>query len=352
MRLKKMVNKISIYSLTLEQLTSQITSIGLKKHNAIQIYQWLYQKNASSFDEMSNIAKSSREILKDHFTFCSLKITKRLIDEVDETTKFLFELHDGQLIETVLMKFDYGYSVCISSQVGCNMGCKFCASGLLKKIRDLSVDEIVMQYVETQKYLNSLNNQRINNMVIMGIGEPFDNYDNIKNALSIFNNHYGIAVGNRHITISTCGIVPKIEQFPYDFPQVNLAISLHAPNDKLRSQLMPINNAYNLDQLMKSIKKYLSITNRRISFEYILLKDINDSDDHAKQLGKLLEGMLCYVNIIVYNNINEHDFQPSDRYKSFMNILKKYGVMTTKRLERGTKINAACGQLRAKQIKQ
>jgi 23S rRNA (adenine2503-C2)-methyltransferase len=347
-----MANKISIYSLTLEQLIDQIVTIGLKKHNAIQIYQWLYQKNVNSFNEMSNIAKTSREILKDHFTFCSLKITKRLMDEVDETTKFLFELHDGQLVETVLMKFDYGYSVCISSQVGCNMGCKFCASGLLKKIRDLSVDEIVMQYVEMQKYLNSLNGQRINNMVIMGIGEPFDNYDNIKNALSIFNNHYGIAIGNRHITISTCGIVPKIEQFPYDFPQVNLAISLHAPNDKLRSQLMPINNAYNLEQLIKSIKKYLSITNRRISFEYILLKGINDSDEHAEQLGRLLEGMLCYVNIIVYNNINENDFQPSDRYKQFMNILKKYGVMTTKRLERGAKIDAACGQLRAKQIKQ
>jgi 23S rRNA (adenine2503-C2)-methyltransferase len=346
-----MTSKISIYALTLDELVNEITKLSLKKHNAIQIYQWLYQKNVNRFEEMTNIAKSSVDILKNHFIFNNLKIIKHLSDEKDETIKFLFELHDGQLIETVLMKFDYGYSICISSQVGCNMGCKFCASGLLKKIRDLSVDEIIMQYVEMQNYLTKLNGQRINNMVVMGIGEPFDNYENIKNALTIFNNHYGIGLGNRHITVSTCGMVPKIEQFAKDFPQINLAISLHAANDKLRSELMPINEAYNLDLLMKSIKNYLALTNRRISFEYVLLKDVNDGDVDAEQLGKLLKGMLCYVNIIVYNNINEHDFQPSTRYQSFMNVLKKYGVMATKRLERGIKINAACGQLRAKQIK-
>jgi 23S rRNA (adenine2503-C2)-methyltransferase len=346
-----MPKQISIYTLTLEELSQHIVNLGLKKHNATQIYQWIYQKQVSDFKLMSNIAKTSYPILEKHFYFNKLELVKTLSDDKDETIKFLFKLTDGQFIETVLMKFDYGYSVCISSQVGCNMGCKFCASGLLKKIRDLTTDELVLQFVEVQNYLNKKSNIRINNMVIMGIGEPFDNYDNLKHALDIFNNHYGIALGNRHITVSTCGLAPKILQFAKDFPQVNLAISLHAPTDELRNQLMPINKAYNIEILMNTIKKYLQETKRRISFEYILLKDINDRDEHAEQLGKLLKGLLCYVNIIVYNNVNEKKYLPSNRYIPFMKILKKYYVIATKRLERGIKINAACGQLRAEQLK-
>jgi 23S rRNA (adenine2503-C2)-methyltransferase len=184
----------------------------------------------------------------------------------------------------------------------------------------------------------------------MGIGEPFDNYDNLSKALKIFNNHYGLAIGNRHITVSTCGLIPKILEFAKDFPQINLAISLHAPSNELRNELMPINKSYNLQKLIKTVKEYLAITNRRISFEYILLKNINDSDQHAEGLGKLLKGLLCYVNIIVYNSVNEKQFKPSNRYVQFMNILKKYNLIVTKRLERGIKINAACGQLRAQKI--
>jgi 23S rRNA (adenine2503-C2)-methyltransferase len=220
-------------------------------------------------------------------------------------------LEDGQRIETVLMSFDYGYSVCISSQVGCNMGCKFCASGILKRVRNLTSDEMVLQYVELQRYLTKLNQQRISNLVVMGIGEPFDNYDNLADALCILNNHHGIGLGSRHITVSTCGVVPMIEKFAKDFGQINLAISLHAPNDKLRDEMMPINKVYNLKSLIGSIKKYLTIANRRISFEYILLENVNDKPEHVAQLAQLLKGILCYVNIILYNNVNEYNFRPS-----------------------------------------
>jgi 23S rRNA (adenine2503-C2)-methyltransferase len=298
---------------------------------------------------MSNIAKLNYKILNQHYYFNHLKMIKKESDAKEDTIKFLFEFHDKQCIETVLMKFDYGYSVCISSQIGCNMGCKFCASGLLKKKRNLTTDEFVLQFLEVQNYLVKKHNVHIKNIVIMGIGEPFDNYDNLKQALNIFNNHYGIGIGNRHITVSTCGLTPQILQFAKDFPQTNLAISLHAPTDELRNQLMPINKNYNLSMLIDTVKQYIDITNRRVSFEYILLKHINDSNQHAEQLGKLLKGLLCYVNIIVYNPINKKEFIPSNRYLIFMEILKKYGVMTTKRLERGIKINAACGQLRALQ---
>jgi 23S rRNA (adenine2503-C2)-methyltransferase len=300
---------------------------------------------------MSNIAKSSISLLEDAFKINNLKTIKTLIDKSDETTKFLFELDDEEIIESVLMKFDYGYSVCVSTQVGCNMGCKFCASGLLKKVRNLSVDEIILQIVKIQNYLYQKNQHHISNIVIMGIGEPFDNYENLSNALMIMNNHYGLAIGNRHITVSTCGIIPKILQFAKDFPQVNLAISLHATNNELRSKLMPINNAYPLDKLISVLKQYLKITNRRISFEYILLKDINDHDIHIKQLGELLKGMLCYVNLIIYNQVNEHNFKPSNRYQEFINGLKHYGIIATKRLERGSEIAAACGQLRVSNLK-
>ncbi|MDR1234966.1 MAG: 23S rRNA (adenine(2503)-C(2))-methyltransferase RlmN [Mycoplasmataceae bacterium] len=345
-----MSNKISIYSLSLIDLEKQLIKLNLKKHNAAQIFQWIYQKQTYAFNKMTNIAKTSYQILDNNFQFNHLKLVQKNADEKEETIKFLFELHDKELIETVLMKFDYGYSICISSQIGCNMGCKFCASGLLKKIRNLSTDELVLQLVEVQKYLQDKNNVRISNIVVMGIGEPFDNYDNLKQAINIFNNHYGIAIGSRHITVSTCGLAPKILEFAKDFAQVNLAISLHAPNNYLRNQLMPINKKYDLKILMNSIKTYLSITNRRISFEYILLEGINDFNELAEELGKLLKGMLCYVNIIVYNNVNETKYRPSNKYLSFINILKKYGIIATKRLERGIKINAACGQLRANHI--
>jgi len=301
---------------------------------------------------MTNIAKSSIKILNDHFYFDQLSVFDVLVDDRDETTKFLFKLSDNQKIETVIMKFNYGYSICVSSQVGCNMGCKFCASGLLKKVRNLSTNEIVLQFLYANKYLLEHKNEAISNMVVMGIGEPFDNYDNLVNAINIIKDHYGIGLGARHITVSTCGLVNKIIPFANDLPQVNLAISLHAANDQTRDVIMPINHRYKLKELMDEIKKYIEITNRRVSFEYILLKNVNDDQKHLNDLVRLTKGLLCYVNLILYNSVDENGFEASDQAEHFIKELNKNHIICTKRLERGSKINAACGQLRAKYERQ
>jgi 23S rRNA (adenine2503-C2)-methyltransferase len=300
---------------------------------------------------MTNIAKQSLQVLNDTFYFSPLKVITKMVDEHDETTKFLFELEDGEKIETVLMKFEYGYSICISTQVGCNMHCKFCASGLLKKVRNLSVSEMILQFLQVSHYLQANKKEHISNMVLMGIGEPFDNYENVIQALDIFNDHFGIGLGSRHITVSTCGLPEKILQFAKDCPQINLAISLHAPNDELRSKLMPINTTFPISDLMEVVKKYIAMTNRRVSFEYVLLDNINDTDACAKELAHLLKGLLCYVNIISYNSVSEHSFKSSKRLNEFSDLLTRLKIMNTKRLERGTKIAAACGQLRAKHEK-
>ncbi len=341
------INKTSIYSYDLNSLEEKFLNLGLKKFNAKQVFQWIYQKNVTDFDKMSNIAKSSIEILKKNFIFNQFKIINTLIDPRDETTKFLFELSDKQVIETVLMKFDYGYSICVSSQVGCNMGCKFCASGLLKKIRCLNVDELVLQVIMVNNYLKQNNKTSISNLVCMGIGEPFDNYENLKKFLNILNDPFGIGLGARHITVSTCGLVKKIIQFGKDFPQMNLAISLHAPTDKLRNKLMPVNNAYPLTMLMDALKQYQKITKNRIGIEYILLKNINDTQECARQLVKLLKPIYCYINLIRYNEVAENQFKTSDKVNDFSKILNSNNIICTIRLERGGKIAAACGQLRA-----
>lgn len=341
-------NKLSVYSLTLSQLQEELVSIGLKKFNAQQIFQWIYQKYSNSFYDFSNIGKQSIKIIEEHFSINDIHEVNKLIDKHDETTKFLFELSDKQHIETVLMKFSYGYSICISTQVGCNMGCKFCASGLKKKIRNITTDEIVLQYLKVNKYLLNKNSNKINNIVIMGIGEPFDNYQNLSNAINIFKDHFGIAVGSRHITVSTCGLINRFSDFAKNFNQINLAISLHAPNDEIRNELMPINKTYNIKALFEAINQYFKHSNRRISFEYILIDGINDQDRHALELCKLLKGLICYVNIILYNSVNEYKYKPSKRIKQFCAILNKHNIKHTKRLERGLSINAACGQLRIK----
>lgn len=340
-------NKTSIYSYDLKSLEEKFISLGLKKFNAKQVFQWIYQKGVVDFDKMSNIAKSSIEILKNNFIFNQFEIINTLIDPRDETTKFLFELSDKRVIETVLMKFDYGYSICVSSQVGCNMGCKFCASGLLKKIRSLNVDELVLQVVTVNNYLRQNNKSPISNLVCMGIGEPFDNYDNIKKFLSILNDPFAIGLGARHITVSTCGLINKIVEFGKDFPQMNLAISLHAPNDELRDKLMPVNHAYPLSMLIDSLIKYQKITKNRIGIEYILLKGINDTAECAKQLVKILKPIYCYINLIRYNEVAENEFKTSDKVNDFSKILNSNNIICTIRLERGSKIAAACGQLRA-----
>ena len=344
-------NKISIYSKTLNQLEKDFLNFGLKKFNAKQVFNWIYKNDSINFDDMSNIAKSSIEIIKSHYEINTLKTLTTKIDPIDETTKFLFELHDGNSIETVLMKFNYGYSICISTQVGCNMGCEFCASGLLKKKRNLSVDEIVLQYVVVNNFVVKEKNERIGNIVIMGIGEPLDNFENLIDAINILTCHDGLAIGSRHITVSTCGLANKIVEFGKLLPQVNLAISLHASDNETRNKLMPINKVYPIEQLIKSLKEYSKYSNRRLSFEYILFDKINDSTENALALADILEGLICYVNIILYNSVIEKQYKRSSRAKEFCEILNARGITSTIRLERGKNIDAACGQLRVKHEK-
>ena len=334
----------NLYNLTIEELEDYFQSIGEKKFKAIQTYTWLYEKRINSFDEMTDMKKSVIEKLKADFVIDKLKLIK--VERDTLVNKYLFELYDGSLVESVLMRHDYGCSICVSSQVGCNMGCKFCESGRLKKVRNLNAYEMILQILAVNDDIQ----EKISHVVIMGIGEPFDNYENVTNFIKIINHPKGLSIGSRHITVSTCGIVPKILQFA-DFPyQVNLAISLHAPNDEIRSKIMPINNAYKIKDIMDALKIYYRKTNRRITFEYIMLDGVNDSDDNAIELCKLLKGLNCYVNLIPYNETNNIQYKRSknDRILKFYDIIKKNNVGVTIRREFGTNISAACGQLRSK----
>ena len=335
--------KSNIYGYTLEQLEEYFLNIGEKKFKAIQVYDWLYKKRVSSFDEMTNIKKDIIEKLKNEFTMDKLKIVKKLSDvDVD---KYLFELEDKMTVEAVLMHHDYGNSICVSSQVGCNMGCSFCESGRLKKVRNLEAHEIVLQILEVEKDLKD----RISHVVLMGIGEPFDNYDNIIDFINIINSGKGIDIGARHITVSTCGIVPKIKEFIKDGKQVNLAVSLHAPNNEIRNKLMNINKAYPIEQVIEALKEYIDKTNRRVTFEYILLSGINDSKECALELANLLKGINCYVNLIPYNETSHIEYKKSSQEQilKFFDVLKKNKINVTIRREFGSKVMAACGQLRS-----
>ena len=338
----------NIYDYTINQLEDYFIKMGEKKFKATQIFEWLYQKRITSFDEMSNIKKDVIDKLKKDFYINNLKILTKQVDT--DVCKYLFKLEDNNEIEAVLMKHDYGNSLCVSSQVGCNMGCTFCESGRLKKVRNLKTYEMVLQLLQVEQDLNL----RISHLVLMGIGEPFDNYDNVINFIDIINTPKGIALGSRHITVSTCGIIPKIKEFINNGKQVNLAISLHASNDNLRSKLMPINKVYNLEDLMDVIKEYINKTNRRVTFEYILLKGINDSKQNALELSSLLSKMNCYVNLINYNPISENSYQSSSHKTmlQFYDILMKNNIKATIRNKVGDDIDAACGQLRAKNIKE
>jgi 23S rRNA (adenine2503-C2)-methyltransferase len=322
--------------------------MGHKKFRSQQLFQWLYRKRVASFDEMSDLSNELRETLKTDHVIDPLRLVKRLVSQ-DGTVKYLFRLQDGSLAETVLMHYDYGKSVCVTSQIGCNMGCAFCASGLLKKTRDVTSGEMVAQVMYVQRELDA-NQERVSHVVIMGTGEPFDNYENVMDFMNTINHDKGLAIGARHITVSTCGIVDKIRRFAKENVQYNLAISLHAPNDALRSRLMPINQAYPLDQLMDAIREYASLNNRRITFEYILLKDVNDKDEHARQLAHLIHGLNAYVNLIPYNAVDEHGFKGVNfpQAMMFYDKLCKLNVKCTLRQEHGADIDAACGQLRAK----
>lgn len=334
----------NIYDLTIKELEDYFVSINEKPFRAVQVYEGLYKKRYNSFDDMTNISKNLREKLKSDFSFYKIKLIIK--QEGRDVYKYLFELEDGNKIETVLMFHNYGISICVSSQVGCNMSCAFCESGRLKKVRNLETYEIVEQLLIIEEDIK----KRITHVVVMGIGEPFDNYDNVMRFVKIINCGKGIDIGSRHITISTCGVIPGIKKFMKEDGQVNLAISLHAPNDELRTKLMPINKAYHLQELMDVIKEYIATTNRRVTFEYIMLEDINDSEEDAKELVKLLKGINCYVNLIPYNETENIGFKRTKEWKilKFYDILKSNKINTTIRKEFGSSVDAACGQLRAK----
>lgn len=337
----------NIFGLTKKELEEKLVSLGEKPFRATQIYEWIYRKKVRNFDEMTNMSKKSIEILKENFSLDLITTEMEHLSK-DGTRKFLFKLFDGNFIETVLMKHNYGNSVCVSTQVGCNMGCSFCASGLNKRKRNLEVYEIVEQVQIIDTVLRE-NNEKVSHVVVMGIGEPFDNYDNLLSFLRIINDPKGLEIGARHITVSTCGIVPKIYEFSDFDLQVNLAVSLHFPNNDLRSEHMLINRAYDIDELFKALKYYYDKTNRRITFEYILIDGINDTLEHAKELVNLIRGMNCYVNLIPMNSTSPVLRRSSnENMDKFYDYLAKNKIPVTLRREQGHDINAACGQLRIK----
>ena len=333
----------NIYGVTRSELEEYLITNGYKKFNASQIYEWIYQKKITDFDLMSNLSIPLRELLKNTYSFNKLEVINHLSDSMAD--KFLFRLEDNEKIEAVLMHHDYGYSLCISTQVGCNMGCAFCESGRLKKVRNLKIEEMVLQILQVEDMLNL----KITHVVLMGIGEPFDNYDNIISFIDIINDPKSIALGSRHITVSTSGLIPAIKKFTEYDKQVNLAISLHAPTDELRSKLMPVNKAFPLKELMPVLKDYIKKTNRRLTFEYIMLYEVNDTEECAKELVKLVKGMNCYINLIPYNETSHIEFKKSsqERIMKFFDILKKNNVCVTIRKEFGGNLKAACGQLRS-----
>lgn len=338
----------SIYDLTFTDLENFFLTNSEKKYRARQVFDWLYKKNIESFELMSNLNDSSLTLLTNNFYFPRLKKVKQLAS-FDGTVKYLYQLADGNLIETVIMRHNYGNSICITTQVGCNMGCKFCASGVIKKVRNLTAGEMLSQIIESQKYFKD----RISHVVVMGIGEPFDNYDNLISFLTNVNDYRALEIGARHITVSACGIVPKIKEFADEKLQINLAISLHAPTDEIRNKIMPINKKYPISELIEAIKYYLSKTNRRITIEYLMLKDLNDQKQHAQKLAELLKGLNVYVNLIPYNEVYEAPYKRSDEtlMNEFFQVLKQNKINATLRKEQGHDIDAACGQLRSQVIK-
>lgn len=341
--------KTNILNYTHDQLSEVLVSLGEKKFRATQIYSWIYEKNVLAFQDMTDISKKSIALLEEHFYFDLPKVHSRQ-NSSDGTIKFLFELSDGALVETVLMRYRYGNSVCVTTQVGCNMGCKFCASGLLKKKRDLTSGEILGQVFMVDQILKQEEEARVSHVVIMGIGEPFDNYDNVMNFIRIINHPKALAIGARHITVSTCGLVPRIKQFAHEGIQVKLAISLHAATQEKRKMIMPIALRYPIEEVIEAAKYYEEVTNKRVTFEYILIDDVNDTREDAETLVKLIDGMLAYVNLIPYNPVDEHGWKRSRmaHQRAFFDYLKQHGVNTTLRKEFGSDIDAACGQLRAK----
>ncbi len=341
---------INLYGMELSKLENLMLSEGQKKYRATQLFIWIYEKKAKSFDEMSDISKNFREVLKEKYTLELPKIYTKQVSS-DGTVKLLLELSDGAKVETVLMRYNYGNSICVSSQVGCNMGCSFCSSGLLGKQRNLTVDEMVAQVLIMNELLEEEGSPKgVTHIVVMGTGEPFDNYDNVLDFIRIMNHPKGFAIGARHITVSTCGLPDGIRKYAREGLQTNLAISLHAPNNELRSKLMKINKAYPLEVLFPAIREYEEVAGRRVTYEYLLLEGINDTKECAEELVNLIKGTMGYVNLIPYNETKLCDYKRSsgNRVHNFLDYLTKAGVNTTIRKEFGSDIDAACGQLKAK----
>ena len=337
----------NIKNYNIEELKQELVNLGEKPYRAEQIFKWIFEENVTSFDEMTNLSLELRDKLKQNYALCVFNILKKQVAS-DGTTKYLFDVLDGNAIETVLMEYHHGYSICVSSQIGCKMGCKFCASTGIPFSRNLTSGEIVEQLLAVQRDKNI----KISNVVFMGIGEPLDNYDNVINAIRIINNPKGINIGARHISISTSGLVPEIYRLAEENIQCTLSISLHATTDEKRSSMMPVNNLYNIEDLITACKDYIKATNRRISFEYALAKENNDNLDDAKQLVKLLKGMNCHVNLIPINKIENGKYTKSsnEAILKFRDYLNDHGIVATVRRELGSDIDAACGQLRRKNL--
>lgn len=337
----------NIKNYNLDELKQELEQLGEKPYRAEQIFKWIYTEKVKEFDEMTNLSLELREKLKQNYTMCNFQILKKQ-ESQDGTKKYLFDVLDGNAIETVLMQYHHGKTICVSSQIGCKMGCKFCASTGIAFVRSLTAGEIVEQILAVEQDIG----EHISNIVFMGIGEPFDNYDNVMYAIHIINNPKGLNIGARHISISTSGVVPRIYDFANEDLQCTLSISLHATTDEKRSQMMPVNKAYPIKELMKACKHYIEKTNKRISFEYALAKDKNDNLEDAKALVQLLHGMICHVNLIPINKIENGKFTKSgiENIIKFRDYLNDHGIVATIRRELGSDIDAACGQLRRKNL--
>lgn len=341
---------INLYGMELKKLQALLLTYDQKPYRAIQLYTWLYEKNVTSFDEMTDVSIKFREVLNRDFCLSLPKIHTKQVSS-DGTIKLLLELEDGYKVETVLMRYNYGNAVCVSSQVGCNMGCSFCSSGILGKQRNLLPHEMVGQILVINNLLKEEGRgQRVSHVVVMGTGEPFDNYENVMDFIRIINAQKGLAIGARHITVSTCGLPERIKEYAHEGLQTNLAISLHAPNNELRDKLMKINKVYPLEVLMEAIREYEKVADRRVTYEYLLLEGINDNKENAIELVNLIKGTNGYVNLIPYNETNKNNYKRSsgNRVHTFLDILMKHGVKATIRKEFGSDIDAACGQLKAK----
>ena len=339
---------IDIKSMTVDELRQELKKLNLPSFKAMHIFKWLLVRGVTSFDEMTDVSKAHRALLEKNFEIYNCLIEKKSVSKLDSTVKYLFRLNDGEFIESVLMKYKYGYSLCVSSQVGCRMGCRFCASTLNGVVRNLTASEIIGQIHSAQNDMNI----RVSHVVMMGMGEPLDNYDNVLRFLTLASCNDGLCLSMRNISLSTCGIVDRMYDLMQEKLQLTLSVSLHAPFDDLRTSLMPVNKKYNVGQLIKACRDYVKHTSRRISFEYSMIKDVNDTDECAKQLAYLLKGMLCHVNLIPINDVRENGFEKSqkERLERFKSILETSGLNVTVRRSLGGDIEASCGQLRNKHL--